>query len=99
MKKIITLLLLVSMSSLAQTKGNKNIETRSFEVKKLEVIKIDLYAKIIIDQSAKEGMTIQTDGNLFDKIDTEIVDGTLQLGQLKWIQPSQQIVITIGAPN
>ncbi|MFY0629015.1 MAG: DUF2807 domain-containing protein [Flavobacteriaceae bacterium] len=99
MKKIITLLLLVSMSSLAQTKGNKNIETRSFKTQNLKVIKVDLNAKITIDQSLEEGMTIQMDENLFDKIDTEIVDGSLQLGQLKWIQPSQQIVIKIGAPN
>ena len=99
MKKIIVLLLLVSMSSIAQTRGNKKIETRSFEVKNLEVIKVDLNAKITIDQSSEEGMTIQMDANLFDKIDTEIVDGTLQLGQLKWIEPSQQVVIKIGAPN
>tara|TARA_R110001632_G_scaffold19898_8_gene59856 strand:+ start:8981 stop:9868 length:888 start_codon:yes stop_codon:yes gene_type:complete len=99
MKKLIALLLLVSMSSLAQTKGNKNIETRSFKVQNLDVIKINFYANITIDQSAKEGMTISMDSNLFDKIDTEVVDGTLNLNQLEWVQPSQQVTIKIGAPN
>ncbi|MFY0602478.1 MAG: DUF2807 domain-containing protein [Flavobacteriaceae bacterium] len=99
MKKLAIILLLVSMSSLAQTRGNKKIVTRSFETKNLEVIKVDLNAKITIDLSLKEGMTIKMDENLFNKIDTEVVDGTLVLDQLKWIQPSQQIIITIGAPN
>lgn len=99
MKKLVVLLMLVSISSLAQVKGNKNIETRSFNVENLEVIKVNLYANITIDQSAKEGMSITMDSNLFDKIDTEIVDKTLHLDQLKWIQPSQQIIIKIGAPN
>tara|TARA_R110002074_G_scaffold161739_9_gene320003 strand:- start:3238 stop:4125 length:888 start_codon:yes stop_codon:yes gene_type:complete len=99
MKKLITLLLLVSMSSLAQTKGNKNIETRSFQIENVDVIKISFYANITIDQSAKEGMTISMDSNLFDKIDTEVVDGTLNLDQLEWIQPSKQVIIKIGAPN
>jgi len=99
MKKLGLLLMLISISSLAQVKGNKNIQTRSYEFHNLEVIKVDLNAKITIDQSLKEGMTIQMDENLFDKIDIEIVDGTLQLSQLKWIQPSQKIVIKIGAPR
>jgi hypothetical protein len=98
-KIIITLLILTSISSVAQVKGNKNIETRSFELKNVEVIQINFYAKIVIDQSAKEGMTITMDSNLFDKIDTEVVDNKLHLDQLKWVQPSQDVIINIGAPN
>ena len=44
-------------------------------------------------------MTITTDSNLFDKIDTEVLEGKLHLDQLKWIQASQKINIKIGAPN
>jgi len=99
MKKIVVLLMLVSMSSLAQVKGNKEIETRSFNIENVEVIKINFYAKITVDQSAEEGMTITMDQNLFDKINTEVVDKTLHLDQLKWVQPSQEVIITIGAPN
>ena len=99
MKKLVALLMLVSMSSLAQVKGNKNIETRSFSIENVEVIKINFYANITIDQSTKEGMTITMDSNLFDKVDTEVVDKTLHLDQLKWIQPSQGVIIKIGAPN
>jgi hypothetical protein len=87
------------MPSLAQVKGNKNIETRTFEFENLEVIKVNFYANIVIDQSAEEGMSITMDSNLFDKIDTEVVDKTLHLDQLKWVQPSQEVIIKIGAPN
>lgn len=99
MKKLALLLFLVSIPSLAQVKGNKKIETRTFEFENLEVIKVNFYANIIIDQSAEEGMSITMDSNLFDKIDTEVVDKTLHLDQLKWVQPSQQVTIKIGAPN
>jgi hypothetical protein len=87
------------MPSLAQVKGNQNIETRSFEIENLEVIKVNLYANILIDQSVEEGMSITTESNLFENITTEVVDKTLHLDQLKWIQPSQEIIIRIGAPN
>ena len=99
MRKLIIIALLISTSINAKIKGNKTIETRVFSAQDLKEIKVNLYANITIDQSAKEEMTITADSNLFDKIDTEIVDGKLHLDQLKWIQPSQKISIKIGAPN
>jgi hypothetical protein len=99
MKKLIVEALLVSIPFFGQTKGNKKIETRTFSVVKLEEIKINLYAKIIIDYAAKEKMTITTDTNLLDKIDTKVIDGKLHLNQLSWIQPSRNIIIKIGATN
>ncbi|PQJ80003.1 GIN domain-containing protein [Polaribacter porphyrae] len=99
MKKIIIIALLVSSSIIAQTKGNETIETRSFSIDNLTNLHISLYAKITIDQSLKEGMTITTDANLFDKIETSVEDGKLDLNQKEWIQPSKKMVITISAPN
>jgi len=99
MRKFIALLLLASLPSVAQVKGNKNIETRTFDIQNVEVIQVNFYAKITIDQSAEEGMSITMDSNLFDKIDTEVVDNKLHLDQLQWVQPSQRVIINIGAPN
>ncbi|NRB60371.1 MAG: DUF2807 domain-containing protein [Winogradskyella sp.] len=99
MKKLTVLLLFVGMTSLAQVKGNKNIVTQSFDVTTIEEIKINLYAKVTIDQSAKESLTITADENLIKLIDKGITDGTLHLDQKEWISPSQNIIITIGAPN
>ncbi len=99
MKKITVLLVLIGCSALAQTKGNKKITTRTFPIENVQIIKINFYAEVTIDQSAPEGMTITTDENLFDLIDTEVVENTLHLDQKEWIQPSRKAIITIGAPN
>ncbi len=99
MKKFTLLLLLVVTTGLAQIKGNRNIETRSFVVEDLRALEIGLYADIIIDHASEEKMTITTDSNLFDLIDTEVVDGKLKLDQKAWIRASERIIIRIGAPN
>jgi hypothetical protein len=99
MKRITLLLLLVGMTGIAQIKGNKIIETRNFDVEGLDYIKINFYAKVTIDQSAKEAMSITTDSNLFDLIDTDVINGVLHLNQKEWISPSQNAIITIGAPK
>ncbi|MEP3210136.1 MAG: DUF2807 domain-containing protein [Maribacter sp.] len=99
MKKITLLLLLVVTTGLAQTHGNRNIETRSFAIEDLKAIEISLYADIIVDQASEEKMSITTDSNLFDLIDTEVVDGKLKLNQKEWIQASERIKVRIGAPK
>lgn len=99
MKKFTVLLMLVGMTSMAQIKGNGTIETRQFEVNDVEYIKINLYAKVTIDQSAEEGMSITTDANLFDLITTTVDEGILDLDQKEWISASQPIIINIGAPS
>ncbi len=83
----------------AQVQGNKEIETRRFPAPQLNHIQIGLYADITVDAEAEEGLVITTDSNLFELIDTEVVDGILKLQQKKWIAPSQRIKIRIGAPK
>ena len=99
MKKVTLLLFLVGMTSVAQIKGNKNISTRTIDVQGVTAIEMGLYANVVIDQNATAEMTIITDSNIQELIDTEVVDGTLKLAQLEWIQPSKRIQITIGAPS
>jgi len=99
MKKLTFILFLVGMTSVAQIKGNKNITTRTIDMQGLTAIEMGLYANVVIDQNAVAEMTITTDSNIQELIDTEVVDGTLKLIQLEWIQPSKRIQITIGAPD
>ncbi|WP_299211319.1 DUF2807 domain-containing protein [uncultured Dokdonia sp.] len=99
MKKLTFILLLVGMTGVAQVKGNKNITTRTIDMQGLTAIEMGLYAQVVIDQNATAEMIITTDSNLQELIDTEVVDGILKLAQLEWIQPSQRIKITIGAPS
>ncbi|WP_299180480.1 DUF2807 domain-containing protein [uncultured Aquimarina sp.] len=94
-----TILLLFSLTAIGQIKGNKKIETKTFNVENIESIKINFYAQVIIDNSKKETLIITTDTNLFEYIDKEVVGGTLYLDQKEWIQPSKNVKIIIGAPN
>ena len=63
MKKLIVILFLIGFSGMAQVKGNKEIETRTFEIENLELLKVNFYANIIVDNSAEEGMSITTKAN------------------------------------
>jgi len=98
MKLLQLLLCFIGMTSIAQIKGNKTIQTKSFPFENVETIKIDLHADITIDMSQEASLNITTDSNLFKFIDTEIVDGTIHFSQLKWIESSSGIKMTIGAP-
>lgn len=100
MKNLSFLLLLVGMTSLAQIKGNKDIVTTTIEFQNLFQLEMNLYASVTVNvDAANEGMTITADRNLISLIDTEVVNGKLRLTQLDWIQPSQDIKITINAPQ
>ncbi|NHF60067.1 hypothetical protein FK220_011985 [Flavobacteriaceae bacterium TP-CH-4] len=99
MKKLLVLMVFVGTTAIAQVKGNGNIETRGFPATNLTDLEIGLYADILIDPSKPEGFRITTDSNLFDLIDTEVVDGTLKLDQDEWIQASKRMKIVIGGPN
>lgn len=99
MKKITLLLVFVVTTSLAQVKGNGDIETKSFPIENIKNIKINFYANVTIDASKKESLIITTDSNMFELIEKKVVDGTLYLDQKEWISPSKTTKIIIGAPN
>ena len=92
-------LLAITLNVNGQISGDKNIVTKSFDVSDIKVIDIGLYAKITIDCSASEYLEITADENLFTNIEKAVVGSKLTLDQVKWIQPSQDIIIKIGAPN
>ena len=98
MKKILITLLLLGNFAFAQVNGNKNIITRTFALENVERININFYAKVTIDLSAEEGMTITTDENVMNLIGKDVVNNTLHLDQKEWIEPSEATII-IGAPN
>ncbi|MDC8002815.1 DUF2807 domain-containing protein [Aureisphaera galaxeae] len=91
----------VGMTAFAQVKGNQQITTVTLPTEgNLTALEMGLYARVEIDASASsEFITITGDSNLIPLIDTEVVDGTMKLTQTEWIQPSQDIEITMGAPN
>ncbi|MBT8271367.1 MAG: DUF2807 domain-containing protein, partial [Bacteroidia bacterium] len=100
-KRILTAVLLLStlMTTQAQVKGNKTIETRSFDIQDVETIKLNFYAHVTIIKDTTSFLTITTDTNIFDRIEKEVVDKVLHLDQKEWISPSKKSVIHIGAPE
>lgn len=99
MKTIQYFIFIIGFTCLGQIKGNSIIETRSFPITGIETVKSNLYAKITIDNTAEESLSITADTNLFEHIGKTVENGTLHIDQLKWISPSQNIIIKIGAPN
>lgn len=83
----------------AQVKGNKNIITKTFSIDQINRIDIHLYADVVVDCAAKELLTVTADENLMDLIGVSADHGRLILDQVKWLKPSQDIQIRIGAPN
>lgn len=92
-------LLLVANLMMGQVKGNQKIVTQSFPLSMITDIRIHLYAELVIDCAAEEGLEITADENLMDLIGKSVDHGRLVLDQVEWIQPSQAIQIKIGAPN
>lgn len=100
MKKILLVaILLTSTLGFTQVKGNKKIITKSYDLEDIESVKIDLYAKVTIDCSLDNKISIKADENLIELIGRRVKNGVLSLNQLKWIEASQKIEIIIGAPN
>ena len=95
----IILVALLCAKVTAQVKGNKEIVETYIDTEAIYDVEVSIYGDISIDATANNGITIKTDSNLLDLIDTEVVDGKLKLDQKEWIQPSQRMVITIGAPD
>ncbi|MDF1698076.1 MAG: DUF2807 domain-containing protein [Saprospiraceae bacterium] len=101
MRVLITigLVLMTTLFSFAQINGNGQVITKTFELQKIFVLEVQMYAKIKVDMDASPGITITAESNLFDFINRNVHKGRLILDQKKWIEPTREINITIGAPG
>ncbi|MGW9685066.1 GIN domain-containing protein [Flagellimonas sp. 2504JD1-5] len=98
MKQLITLVIvLTNIASIAQTKGNKKIVTKTYAIQNVENFVLDMYAEVVIDCGTKESLTITIDENLLDLVDKKVKNSTVHLSQLKWIEPSKRVKIKIIA--
>jgi len=82
----------------SQIKGNGIVVTKEISVSEIKELEISLYAKIEVDLALPNSLSITAEENLFDYIDSEVLEGRLELTQKKWIKPSKDIIIKIGAP-
>lgn len=91
------LLLLIGISAQAQINGNGEIKTIKLPLEGLKFIDIQFNANITIDFKQEESIQISADENIMNNIGRSFENGKLTLDQIKWIEPSQQPIITIGA--
>lgn len=96
------LALLMIMLSVTITKsqinGNGEITSQSYNLSDFNSINIELYADVTIDKKLESQMTITADENILEYIGKSIKSKILSIEQLKWIEPSKKVKITIGAP-
>ncbi|MEM9547107.1 MAG: DUF2807 domain-containing protein [Bacteroidota bacterium] len=100
MKNIITIMIvLIAVSVSAQVIGNKEVITKNYELGEIYKVDVQMYAKVIIDMEREAGITITGESNIIDLIRRKEKRGRLLLDQKKWIEPTQEIIIEIGAPG
>ena len=101
MKNLFSLLLLISLVNpiAGQINGNGTLKSLTQNVPNLTNIDVQFNADIVLDYDQEELMVIKADENILEYIGIYFEDGKLLLDQIKWIEPSQQPTISIGAPN
>ena len=90
-------LIFTSCSGKSPIVGDKQITTKSLNISGVNSVKINLYAKVTIDASMEDKLTMEVDANLLDHIKLSFDNGKLEIDQENWIQPSKPIIIHIGA--
>lgn len=96
---LIVVSFVVTLQLQAQIRGNGNIVTKRIPISTFETIDISLYAKTTIDCQSDEFLEITMDENLFEHIQSIVENESLILDQKEWVRASEDVIITIGAPN
>ena len=102
-KKMVTktLLMLIvvgsSYVSMAQTSGNGNVISKTFDVKSFNKISASGAYDVILTQSAEQSVVIKVDENLMSRIEVKVVDGELCLSS-KSMQNPTKLIAEISMP-
>ncbi len=84
----------------AKIKGSGNIITQKRDVSEFHAIKLSGKGKLIITQGKTESLTIETDENLMQYLQTQVKDKTLHLKQKDVnLSPSKDILYKIDLIN
>ena len=95
----VILLAFFSFTANGQVVGNKEVITKTYELGEIYKVDVQMYAKVIIDMEREAGITITGESNVIDLIRRKERGGRLLLDQKEWIEPTQDIIIEIGAPG
>jgi len=99
----IIILLLISDQAIAQwgsgVKGNGNVVTQDREVGDFSGIKVNCSADVHIKQGAQTHITVKTDENLIERIETEVTGGNLKIDIKGSIYRSRQLDVYVTVKN
>lgn len=82
----------------AQIKGNGIMETRIRSLSLFTELEVDFPAHVTVNCQELAKLEITADENVFEGIAIKHEGGKLRILQEKWIQPTKNVQITIGAP-
>ncbi len=80
-------------------KGSGNVVTEERDVSGFDSVALSGFGKVIITQGDKESLTVETDDNLMQYIETEVRGGTLELGFTGddiLLRPSKSIIFRLS---
>jgi hypothetical protein len=90
--------LLLSACSVTAARGSGNVVTEERQVSDFEGVALSGAGQVIITQGDEESLTIETDDNLMRYIESEVRNGTLELGFARNTIPipSRSIIYRVG---
>jgi len=106
-KKLSSTLLLVAMlfaiaaCSPSTIKGSGNLITETRQVSDFDRIDLSGVGDVIITQGESESLSIETDDNIMQYVETAVENGTLKLGfkpGVNWIDPTR-LIFYVGVDN
>lgn len=79
--------------------GSGNVVTESREVSGFDQILLSGSGTVMVEVTGTESLSIESDDNLLEEIETGVDDGRLELGTRRNIDPSDDVVYTITAAS
>ncbi len=86
-------------SGLRTIKGSGNVVTEDRDVSGFDSVALTGFGRVIITQGDEESLTVETDDNLMQYIETEVRGGTLELGFTDddlLLNPSEAIIFRLS---
>ncbi|NIO72071.1 MAG: hypothetical protein GTN71_24365, partial [Anaerolineae bacterium] len=85
-------------------KGSGNVVTEERDVSGFDSVALSAFGEVIITQGDKESLTVETDDNLMQYIETEVRGRTLELGFTDDVRhripdPSKSIIFRLSVPE
>ncbi len=96
---VLLMMFMNTSSATAQVRGNGSIKTQEISVESFSSIKNGLSCNINIKVGEDRSVKVTVDENLIEWIDIEVVDGELNIDQMKWIEATRKITIEITTPD